>query len=253
MVAFAIAERRSDGSAQLLSLKVDPVWRRRGIGTGLLQRLMVFLVREGIAHLSLRYRDSPEISAGFEPILARLGWSKPQTDFVLLEGHSAQLAVIDWAERFPIAAPYRLIPWLQLSEQQRSRAASLDAPAELRPPADPKGLEPAICLALLHQQTLVGWLIAHRTGASSVRYSSLFVAPDHRGKARALALLSEGFRRQHAAAIPIARAAIDHRNAVMLRLLNRHLGIHLSSIGRSRFCQAPLAQAMPEAGAASNA
>jgi len=70
-----------------------------------------------------------------------------------------------------------------------------------------------------------------------VRYSSLFVAPAHRGRARALALLAEGFRRQHAAAIPTARAAIDRRNTAMLRLLKRHLGAHLSSIGRSLISQ----------------
>ena len=242
MVGFAIADRRADGGAQLLSLKVDPAWRRRGIGTGLLQRLMVFLAREAIAPLSLRYKSSPELSTCFEPILARLGWSQPRTDFVLLEGHSSQLAAIDWADRYPISAPYNLLPWLALTAEQRAQANALQAPAELRPPADLQDLEPTICLALLHQNALVGWLIAHRTGASIVRYSSLFVAPAHRGRARALALLNEGFRRQHAAGIPFARAAIDSSNAVMLRLLDRHLGIHLSSIGRSRFCEAPLLQ-----------
>lgn len=42
MVALAIAERRSDGDAQLISLMVAPTWRRRGIGTGLLRRLQPF-------------------------------------------------------------------------------------------------------------------------------------------------------------------------------------------------------------------
>jgi hypothetical protein len=51
--------------------------------------------------------------------------------------------------------------------------------------------------------------------------------------------LAEGFRRQHAAAIPTARAAIDRRNTAMVRLLKRHLGTHLSSIGHSRITQAP--------------
>ena len=128
MVGFAIAERRADGGAQLLSLKVDPAWRRRGIGTGLLQRLMVFLAKEGIAPLSLRYKASPEISACFEPILSRLGWSPPRTDFVLLEGRSDQLAAIDWIDRFPITAPYSLLPWSQLSKPQRAQAAALEAP-----------------------------------------------------------------------------------------------------------------------------
>jgi uncharacterized protein (TIGR03032 family) len=239
MVAFAVAERRADGGASLLSLMVEPAWRRRGIGTGLLARLMLFIAKEGIAPLGLRYQHSPEIGATFEPILARLGWSSPRTDFLLLEGQSPQLAAIDWADRHPIAAPYQLLPWPELSEAQLAQAASLDAPPELQPPVDTRGLEPSICLALLHHEQLVGWLIAHRTGANSVRYSSLFVAPAHRGRARALALLSEGFRRQHAAAIATARAAIDRRNTAMLRLLKRHLGAHLSSIGRSRFSQAP--------------
>jgi GNAT superfamily N-acetyltransferase len=245
MVGFAIAERRADGGAQLLSLKVDPAWRRRGIGTGLLQRLMVFLAKEGIAPLTLRYKASPDISACFEPILARLGWSQPRTVFVLLEGRSDQLAAIDWADRFPINAPYSLLPWSQLSEPQRAQAAALDAPSELQPPADPRGLEPSICLALLHHNTPVGWLLAHRTSPSSVRYSSLFVAPPHRGRARALALLAEGFRRQHAVAIPTARAAIDRRNTAMLRLLKRHLGAHLLAIGRSRLSMAPPLQPQP--------
>ena len=245
MVGFAIAERRADGGAQLLSLKVDPAWRRRGIGTGLLQRLMVFLAKEGIAPLTLRYKASPDISACFEPILARLGWSQPRTDFVLLEGRSDQLAAIEWADRFPITAPYSLLPWSQLSEPQRAQAAALDAPSELQPPADPRGLEPSICLALLHHNTPVGWLLAHRTSATSVRYSSLFVDPAHRSRARALALLAEGFRRQHAVAIPTARAAIDRRNTAMLRLLKRHLGAHLLAIGRSRLSMAPPLQPQP--------
>jgi uncharacterized protein (TIGR03032 family) len=245
MVAFAVAERRADGGASLLSLMVEPPWRRRGIGTGLLQRLMVFVARENIAPLTLRYRTSPEINACFEPILSRLGWTQPRTDFVLLEGRSDQLAAIDWADRHPIAAPYSLLPWQALTVEQRAQAAALDAPTELQPPAEPRGLEPVICLALLHHGTPVGWLIAHRTGPNSVRYSSLFVALGHRSRARALALLAEGFRRQHAAAIPTARAAIDRRNTAMLRLLKRHLGVHLSSIGRSRLTQAPPLQAPP--------
>ncbi len=244
MVGLAIAERQVDGSAQLLSLKVDVRWRRRGIGTGLLQRLMVFLAKEGIAPLTLRYKASPELSTCFEPILARLGWSTPRTDFVLLEGRSHQLAGINWADRFPIATPYRLLPWHQLSEMQVNQARAIAAPTELQPPVDQRELEPAISLALLHHDAPVGWVLAHRTGAGRVRYSSLFVATGHRSRARALSLLAEGFHRQNAVSIPIARAAIDHRNTAMLHLLRRHLGPHLHRISTSRLSQAPQLQSL---------
>ena len=239
MVALAIAERRPEGGAQLISLKVDPAWLRRGIGSGLLQRLMVFLAKEGITPLAVRYAASAEISTTFEPILRRLKWSQPHTEFVLLKGDSANLAAIDWADRYTINAPYRLASWHELSNQQREQANGIGAPRELLPPANASGLEPAISQGLLHEQQLVGWLIAHRTDASSVRYSSLYVAPGHRSRGRALSLLVSGFRHQHRAGVPIARAAIDQRNAAMLRLLKRHLGAHLSSIGYSRIAQAP--------------
>ena len=244
MVGFAIGESQADGSAQLLSLKVDPSWRRRGIGTGLLQRLMVLTAKEGIAPLTLRYKASLELSTCFEPILARLGWSPPRSDFVLLEGRSDQLAAIDWADRYPITEPYSLLPWHQLGESQICLASTLDAPTELLPPTDSRGLEPSISLALLHNDAPVGWVLAHRTETDSVRYSSLFVALGHRNRARAMTLLAEGFRRQHNAEIPIARAAIDHRNMAMLRLLKRHLGEHLHKISTSRLSQAPLLQSL---------
>ncbi|MFN5160834.1 MAG: TIGR03032 family protein, partial [Cyanobacteriota bacterium] len=173
MVGLAIAKRNPEGGAQLISLKVNPLWRRRGIGTGLLQRLMVFLAREDIWPLTLRYRASPAISAELEPILARLGWSPPITDVLLLEGRSEQLAAIDWADRHPLRPPYRLLRWQELTHEQRSQLSMLEAPAELLAPAEIEGLEPEICLALLHHQELVGWLLAHRSRASSVRYSSL--------------------------------------------------------------------------------
>lgn len=239
MIGMAMAERQADGTAQLLSLKVDPSWRRRGIGTGLLQRLMIVLAKEGLAPLTLRYKASPELSTCFEPILARLGWSAPRTDFVLLEGRSNQLAAINWADRFPIAAPYSLLPWHQLSTRQTSQVRALNAPTELQPPADPRELEPTVSLALLHHDTPVGWVLAQRNGANSVRYSSLFVATSHRGRARGLALLAEAFRSQHNARIPIARTAIDHRNKAMLQLLKRHLGVHLYAVGRSLVSYAP--------------
>ena len=238
MVAFAIAERRADGGARLLSLMVAPAWRRRGIGTGLLARLMAFLASEGIGPLTVRYRATPLTTTALEPILARLSWEVPHTDFVLLEGRGAQLAAVGWADRHPITSPYSLLPWGRLSPEQRRAASALEAPVELLPP--PPNLpqcDPQLSLALLHHQAPVGWVLVHRTEAEGVRYSGLYVDPAHRGRARALALLHEAFRRQHAAAIPVARAAIDCRNAAMLRLLRRHLAVHLHAVGQSRVSQ----------------
>ncbi|MFO0017622.1 MAG: TIGR03032 family protein, partial [Synechococcaceae cyanobacterium] len=235
MVALALAERRSEGGAGLVSLMVAPSWRRRGIGTGLLLRLQRFLASEGIAPLEVRYLATTLTSAAFEPILARLGWQAPRIEQLLLKGHSSRLVAVGWADRHPLRPPYSLVAWGQLSDRQRRVAADRGGQV-LGPGPDPEELQPdpQLSLALLHHGEPVGWLLVQRTGADSVRYASLFVAPAHRGRARALALLHEGFRRQHAAAIPLARAAVAPGQDGMERLLRRHLGVHLQAIGQLR-------------------
>ena len=238
MVALAIAERRSDGGAWLRSLMVAPAWRHRGIGTGLLARMVAFLASEGIRPLTAHYRATPLTAAALEPMLARLGWEDPRTELVLLEGRAARLAGAGWADRHPITPPYSLLPWERLSAAQLRDVNALAAPVELLPPPpDQPQPDPQLSLALLHDQAPVGWLLVHRTAEDGLRYSSFYAVPAHRGRARALALLHEGFRRQHAAALPMARGAIDSRYAAMLRVLRRHLAVDLHAIGQLRISQ----------------
>ena len=234
MVALAIAERLPNGGAALRSLCVDPAWRRQGIGTGLLARLMRFIANDGLGPLSLHYQATQLSQLALEPILRKLGWSTPQTDFVLLEGQAEQLAAVPWANTHPINEPYQVRPWRELSDQQRQQIESLGAPPALLPPSNPGQIEPTVSLALLHQGDLVGWVIAERFSNTSLRYSSLFIAQTHRRGARGPALLAAAFQRQHQAAIPLARAAIAADNHAMIRLLKRHLKSYLASISRSR-------------------
>ncbi len=234
MVALAIAERQPGGSAALRSLCVDPTWRRQGIGTGLLARLMRFVDKDGLGPLTLQYQASELTQQALEPILRRLGWSTAKTDFVLLEGQAEQLARAPWANNHPITAPYQLTPWGELSNQQHQQIESLGAPKDLLPPADPKRIDLHVSIALLLHGDLVGWCLAERLSPTSLHYSSLFVSEPHRSGARGPALLAGAFTRQQQAAIPFARAAIAADNQAMLRLLKRHLKDHLISIGRSR-------------------
>jgi ribosomal protein S18 acetylase RimI-like enzyme len=129
-----------------------------------------------------------------------------------------------------------VVPWGDLSVAQGQLAAALQAPAGLRPPGPGPSPQPdpQLSLVLLHHQLPVGWLLVDQTGPDAVRYSSWFVLPAHRGQARALALLQEGFRRQRRAGRTIARAAFDGSNDAMRRFLRRRLGAHLDSIGEMR-------------------
>jgi len=235
MVGLAIAERSPNGSsARLRSLMVDPAHRRQGIATRLVLNLQRFVAQQGVQELNVRYSASAETASSFEPLLKRLRWTAPQTAFVLIQSSAERLATTGWAERYALQAPYDLFPWTEATPADRALANKLGAAPELLPPATLQGIEPAVSLGLRHQGALVGWLLAHRVGADTLRYSSLYVAPKHRRRGQGLALLAEGFNRQQLAGIPQAKAAISTDNRDFLRVFKRHLQPYLAAAGESR-------------------
>ena len=171
-------------------------------------------------------------------LLPRLGWSPPRQTFLLLEGQAAQLASMNWPERFPFPAGYQLVPWRAdyVATSQRSFRLETTSPQ----PCRAANWKPRPRLALLHHGNVVGWVLVDRTSANATRISSLFVAKGHRPRGQALTLLIHAFRQQHAAGIPIARAAVAPHSQAMLRLVDRHLGAHLKSVTAARSSQLTL-------------
>ena len=237
LVALVIAERRGAPAAAVLSLMVHPAWRRRGIATRLLQHLMAFLAEEGLTEISIRYQAPYEQLSPLDRLLIRLGWAAPQQHFLLLAGPPEPLAALTWPERFHLPAGTRLVAW---QPSYRPAAERLGAPAELQAALRSSLIEPAVSLALLAQQELVGWLLVDRTSINAVRYSSLFVAPGHRARGQALRLIVEGCRRQVSAGIPLARAAVAPQSEAMLRLVHRHLAPLVSQLSAARFSRVEL-------------
>ena len=245
MVAMAVAERHPDGSASLCSLLVQAPLRRQGIGTRLVAHLQQFLALEGAHRLSVRFTGNAVTSASLEPLLARLGWSAPVTNFVLLQGSADKLATVPWHQRFALPASYTLFAWPHASAADRATAHTLGAAPELLPPVSDAGIEPAVSLGLRHQGQLVGWLIAHRMDATTVRYSSLYVAPGHRSRGQGPALIAEGLQRQQRAGIARAKTAVDVRNPSFLRFCQKHLHPYIDAVSTSRQASVVLPTATP--------
>ena len=221
MVGLALAERQGATAAQVISLMVAPQWRGQGIGSHLLGRLSNFLVQEGVKEVAIRYQTTLDGPGPMDRLLLRLCWPAPQPLFLLLEGKANELAAIAWPERFPLPPGYRLEGW---QPGYAEAATSLGAPAALQGDTRSSAIDQGVSLALLHGDALVGWLIVDRTSPTTVRYSSLYVQPGHRARGQALTLLAEGFRRQQATGIAVARAAVAPENREMIRLVRRHLG-----------------------------
>ena len=234
LVGLALAERKSDGTAQLISLFVSPHQRRQGIATRLIAHLSTFLHEQKLTTLSVNYQAPHHQPGPMDRLLARLGWSTPQQIFLLLKGEAKQLASIAWPERFPLSEGYQLMPW---RTDYADVALQLLAGNERTEVFQSSQLEPQISLALLHHNTLVGWVLVDRTSTNATRFSSVFVDKGHRARGQGLTLLVHAFRKQQAAGIPIARAAVAPHSQAMLRLVDRHLGQHLKTITAARSSQ----------------
>jgi len=234
MIGLAIGERRSPEDAWLASLKVDQNWRRIGVGTGLVKNLEKCLREEGARHLIIDYILDKESGMALEPFLAKLNWSEPIDIYTLLEACAERLGKVPWADDYKILPPYRVEAW---QSHHQAEAMGLNAPPSLLSATISRTLEPKLSLALLHSERLVGWVLVDRTTSTQVRYSSLFVDPAHRGRARGLALLASAFRLQGSFGPTVARAAVSPESESMIRLVDRHLKPYLISTSKARRSQ----------------
>jgi GNAT superfamily N-acetyltransferase len=234
-VGLAIAERRADAEAAVLrSLRVDPAYRRRGIGTRLVAYLERLLAKRGVAETVVRYQATEATVASFEPLLGRLGWSRPQTDFVLIQEQAANANNAPWHERYSLRPPYEVIAWQELTPADIAAIPTLGAPLTLLPQSGNEPIEPSVSVALRHAERLVGWAVAHRVDADTVRYSSVYVVPGHRARGQGLALMAHAFQRHKASGIARGIAAIHVGNEEFMRVYRRHLKQLVVTAGESR-------------------
>jgi|MDSZ01.2.fsa_nt_gb uncharacterized protein (TIGR03032 family) len=232
MVGLVIAECDEYLNAQVTSLMVSLEWRNQGIGTTLIHHLCNLLKEENCQRLSLRYQAPLQGNMIMESLLKRLGWRNPQQELLLLKGEAHRLAKINWHKNFPLPEQYTISRW---KEEYGEDAENTDAPQELKDTIKTERVETNTSFALFHNEQLVGWLISHRTGKHSLRYSSLFVAQRHRQRGQALHLISIACKAQQQLGIQIARAGIAPKSQAAIRLLKRHGYLHLTEIKQSMF------------------
>ena len=78
MVGFAVAERQSATSAEMISLLVLSPYRQQGIGTQLFRYLEQELIKQGCQQLQLAYPVSDLTMLALERLLQKHGWLLPR-------------------------------------------------------------------------------------------------------------------------------------------------------------------------------
>lgn len=229
LIGIALADVRSTAHpCALQSVVVSEAHRGKGIAHGLLTSLERRACDHGFGRIETMYSGASASAPIVERVLAKAGWTIPQETAWVLDA-TMRIREAPWMS---VTAPagYEIFPWVELSERDASelRAPVHSCPPELGPfPDEP--VEQACSVGVRQQGHVVGWMLTHRVNHETVRYSRLFVSPEHRRRFSGLALVAVALLRQSAAGIPKCLCAVSSGNAAMMRVVRRRLEPYLEA------------------------
>jgi len=190
---LALAHFVRPSAVRVEALVVDESLRGCGIGKQLYGRLMEELRCRG-AQLADVLASNPE------PFLERRGWNLG-VRLATVYTFSKRVGEAPWLRTAILLPPqYELVPWLDLTEEDRRTALRLmegdPVACRLNPFHDPSRVFGPSSNALRHDGELVGWCVAHQISQATLRYSSVYIAPKQRRTVGPMILLNYSIR-QH--------------------------------------------------------
>lgn len=192
------------GKAQLLSVFVAGVERRRGLGGRLVAAAEEAAAAEGAASLEAVYTTGKEPIPYFESILAARGWSAPRgrTLSVRLTPQAGFASGLLDPRRLAFQARgLEITPWSEipqadkdaLREAYAAGEASWIAPYLAPWRFDRHGYDPS-SVGARSDGKIVGWVITHRISADTVRLTCSFMHPELSRQGQILPLYGAALR-----------------------------------------------------------
>ena len=251
--ALAVLRVGSEPSVDLLSLVVAEPFRCLGLARELLNWIQQQALPMGWQSLSLSYPLGHGSTTAMTSLTdPKLGWQWTEgLRLVHLNRSGAQSLVqrlTPLVQRLQRRQRFDLWPWAELAGDVRQQLGQqLQAPHWAWPTAEDRDarfacLDAGISTVLLDQGTPVGWLIAHRVGASLLRVTTWWVVPTHQGQGTGLLLLEHAIRQALAVHPKYSSGCfgIAAENSSMLRLCTHLIEPLSSNVQRNQRCRLDL-------------
>lgn len=197
--------------------------RRRGLATALLHEAMARCRQQQLHTLNCVYYSGKPITPALEAWLGKAGWQEPQLEAIVFHIDRC-VAAAPWLRAGGLPAGLRLLPWIDIDQQQRERLAD-ESPQPYPPFLSPfktfAPLEGSISLAAQSAEGIEGWAMAYRLEAKTVLYDAVYISPRYQQTGIALMMLASSIRRQLATDIPYGMFAVNSDTPAMFRLSRR--------------------------------
>ncbi len=239
---------------ELLSLFVTASMRGQGVGRHLLQAYESELRQRSVERAHTVWTDGTAGASAFAALLGQAGWRPPHARMVIYGASFERLGQALWMNAFnQLSAEFWLGSWDELAPIQlvalRQAVRFEDwVPPELDPfkftgvGIDGSAPEPGFNLACTFHGEVVGWNLAHRVDANTLRISCTLVHPDLQHHLVMLALWREVFRRNQDASYRRVSWGVAVERQPMVAFNDRHFSSYVdrraTSWGSSKDLQA---------------
>jgi len=231
----------SDGdSPELLSLYLRSEGRSPEASDGLLARFEAAVRDAGFDSLGFVYTSGTREAELLEELLARRGWSSPETRMVILRFALSEVKTTPWYQRYRQRTGFELTPWVEVSEADLAALrASHEESGWIAEDLAPWGfhlnrVEPASSLAIRLEGEIVGWVLNHRMDEQTVRFTCSFLRRDLSRRGRIVPAYSESVERAEAAGFERGLFTVPKHHRAMVAFVQRWCAPWFGFVGETR-------------------
>ncbi len=238
-IGLALAEIRSDGQAEVLSIFVQPSYRHQGVGAALLAQLSTELRLRGCANIHLVYTTGQPTTPALEHLLQKSNWTTPQPRMLVCKTSLDRIFQAPWMQRSRLPSAYQICRWAEVTQaerldiQQRQESCPW-IPPDLTPFQHEPDLEPLNSLGLRYQGQVVGWVITHRLSPDTIRYTCSFVREDLQKMGRIIPLYVNAIQTQRNANIAKGIWTVPFGHGSMVQFVKKRMAPYLNALEETR-------------------
>lgn len=234
-IGLALAEINPKGVAEILSLFVLFDQRMRGVGTSLLRLLERDVKKLGVTRLKTVWNEGGASAEAFSAVLAKLGFSAPHKRLLTLRadmrtvfGEDLEKDYLPYSEGTRLPRGYEISMWRDLNAEEsdfiRTRQGRPEwYEARANPFREESLIEPLNSL-VLRKGGVVGWLVTHRPGPDTIRYTDVFIRKDlEKTGGVAIAMVVYAFFLQKRLGPPLLTMAVEASNRALVRMYERRM------------------------------
>ncbi len=233
---LALLEWETRETAALVSIWIQPDWRRQGLGARLLGKAEEIAARRGIVEMSSVHMTTLPALDAFEALLRRREWDPPQLRMYALKSNLSLIYQSPWMTKPPVLEPeYTLTPWADTTEDEVLEAGSKATYHPLIwPPNLSNDYDRHSSLAVRRSGELVGWIINHPVNTRMLRFTCSYLRDDLQGRGRMAAVMAASIRRADEAGYTEATWTVPMVFPRMAIFARRHLFPYCFEVAETR-------------------